>query len=68
VNYLEKRNELRSAPFGAERRRHLSDITDEWLISIFNNAVTNKNDLDKIALVAVGGNGRRSMTFGSDLD
>ena len=67
MDYLKERNELRSAPIGAERRRHLSDITDSFLIEIFNNAVS-KKDFHKVALIGVGGSGRQSMTLGSDLD
>ena len=67
MDYLKERNELRAAPIGAARRRHLSDLTDQFLIEIFNSAVSEKN-LNKIALIGVGGNGRQSMTLGSDLD
>jgi [protein-PII] uridylyltransferase len=67
VDYLKERNDLRSAPIGAERRRQLSDITDSFLIELFNNAVA-KKDFDKVALIGVGGSGRQSMTLGSDLD
>jgi len=67
VDYLKERHELRAAPIGAARRRHLSDLTDQFLIEIFNSAVSEK-DLNKIALIGVGGNGRQSMTLGSDLD
>lgn len=67
MDYLKERHELRAAPIGAARRRHLSDLTDQFLIEIFNSAVSEK-DLNKIALIGVGGNGRQSMTLGSDLD
>ena len=67
MDYLKERNELRAAPIGAARRRHLSDLTDQYLIEIFNNAVGDK-DFNKVALIGVGGNGRQSMTLGSDLD
>ena len=67
MDYLKERNDLRAAPIGAARRRHLSDITDQFLIEIFNNAVSDK-DVNKVALIGVGGNGRQSMTLGSDLD
>ena len=67
MDYLKERNELRAAPIGAARRRHLSDLTDQYLIEIFNNAVSDK-DFNKVALIGVGGNGRQSMTLGSDLD
>jgi len=67
VDYLKERNELRAVPIGAARRRHLSDLTDQFLIELFNSAVSEK-DLNKIALIGVGGNGRQSMTLGSDLD
>ena len=67
MDYLKERNELRAVPIGAARRRHLSDLTDQFLIELFNSAVSEK-DLNKIALIGVGGNGRQSMTLGSDLD
>lgn len=67
MDYLKERNELRAVPIGAARRRHLSDLTDQFLIELFNSAVS-KKDLNNIALIGVGGNGRQSMTLGSDLD
>jgi len=67
VNYLEERQALRAAPIGAARRLHLSQITDKYLIDLFNNAVK-KEDFDKVALVGVGANGRQDLTLGSDLD
>lgn len=68
MDYLTLRNELRVAPVGAARRRHLSEITDDFIKEIFNAAVEDKSLLNKIALVGVGANGRQSLTLGSDLD
>ncbi|NBO79583.1 MAG: [protein-PII] uridylyltransferase, partial [Actinobacteria bacterium] len=55
------------APIGAARRLRLSQITDKYLIDLFNNAVK-KEDFGKVALVGVGANGRQDLTLGSDLD
>ncbi|MEY2827966.1 MAG: hypothetical protein RLZZ183_1085, partial [Actinomycetota bacterium] len=67
MNYLEERKTLRAAPIGAARRLQLSQITDKYLIDLFNNAVK-KEDFGKVALVGVGANGRQDLTLGSDLD
>ncbi|MFM2116019.1 MAG: hypothetical protein RIQ80_118, partial [Actinomycetota bacterium] len=67
MNYLEERKTLRAAPIGAARRLRLSQITDKYLIDLFNNAVK-KVDFGKVALVGVGANGRQDLTLGSDLD
>ena len=67
MNYLEQRKKLRAAPVGAARRLQLSQITDEFLIDLLKKAV-NPEDLQKVALVGVGANGRQDLTFGSDLD
>ena len=67
MDYLKERIELRAAPIGAARRRHLSDLTDQFLTETFNKAVSEK-DLKKVALIGVGGSGRQAMTLGSDLD
>jgi len=67
VDYLEERKTLRAAPIGAARRLQLSQITDNYLINLFNNAVK-KEDFDKVALIGVGANGRQDLTLGSDFD
>jgi len=67
VDYLEERKKLRAAPIGAARRLQLSQITDNYLINLFNNAVK-KEDFDKVALIGVGANGRQDLTLGSDFD
>jgi len=67
VDYLEERKKLRAAPIGAARRLQLSQITDKYLINLFNNAVK-KEDFDKVALIGVGANGRQDLTLGSDFD
>ena len=67
MDYLEERKTLRAAPIGAARRLQLSQITDNYLINLFNNAVK-KEDFDKVALIGVGANGRQDLTLGSDFD
>ena len=63
-HFRQQRDALwRGAP-GEQRRQNYADFIDEWLRQLFEPlGVTNG-----VALVAVGGHGRRELAPGSDLD
>ena len=61
------RQDLLAAPWQdpAARRLALSDLTDSWLQSLFTTAEAPSRG---VALVAIGGYGRRELSPGSDVD
>ena len=65
--FLAARAGLLEAPRqpGAQARTALSDLTDSWLIDIFEASGAREAGA---TLVAVGGYGRRELSAGSDLD
>ncbi len=68
MTYAQARTELlaRGEPYGPGRRAALTDAADSWLAELLTGATG--GDDSGVALVAVGGYGRREMVAGSDLD
>ena len=62
------RAEIFDTTVGAAACREMSDATDEWLVGLFAEATSALGSRDSVALLAVGGYGRRELAPQSDLD
>ncbi|MFM9082987.1 MAG: hypothetical protein ACKOQ7_03675, partial [Actinomycetota bacterium] len=62
------RTEIFDTTVGAAACREMSDATDAWLVGLFTEATSALGSRDSVALLAVGGYGRRELAPQSDLD